>query len=153
MALSGAAGVVLAVALASQYLGGLQPCALCVWQRAPYAAAVALGALALVAPRWALRGLCLAFVAGAGLALTHAGVEWGWWPSPLAACASAITRGPRTIDQMLAQLAPAPVQPCDAPTFLIPGLPVSMAVMNLLLALSLTVLAIIFLRNARRTSA
>ena len=34
-------------------------------------------------------------------------------------------------------LAPAPTKPCDAPTYLIEGLPVSMAAMNLLYALGL----------------
>ena len=75
----------LAVAYASQVWGGLEPCVLCIYQRYAYAAAVAfgLGALFFAAgpARWrgclALAGL--AFLAGAGIAFFHVGVEQLWW--------------------------------------------------------------------------
>ena len=41
------------------------------------------------------------------------------------------------IDDLLRSLPAAPAKPCDAPTFLVPGLPLSMAGMNLLYALGL----------------
>ena len=41
-------------AFAFQYIGGLAPCALCLWQRWPHAAAIMIGAIAL-ATGW--RGL------------------------------------------------------------------------------------------------
>jgi hypothetical protein len=44
-------------------------------------------------------------------------------------------------------LSPAPAAPCDAPTYLIAGLPVSMAAMNLLYALGLSALAAIWMRR------
>lgn len=63
---------------------GYAPCAMCIWQRWPHAAAIALGLLALlrVAPR-AMCGLALIAAATAsGLGVFHAGVEQGWWPGP-----------------------------------------------------------------------
>ena len=56
-----------------QYVGGLAPCALCVWQRYPHGAAIALAALAVIVPaaarlpRAALLGLAgLVLLAGRG---------------------------------------------------------------------------------------
>ncbi|MEO1086485.1 MAG: disulfide bond formation protein B, partial [Acidobacteriota bacterium] len=68
---AGSAGL-LAGALAFQYLGGLAPCALCIWQRWPHGVAIALALLALTLPggRQALAALgALAMVAGATIAL------------------------------------------------------------------------------------
>ena len=38
-------------AFAFQYIGGLAPCQLCLWQRWPHAAAILIGALALIVTR------------------------------------------------------------------------------------------------------
>src|SRR5689334_10219015 len=72
----------LAAAYIAQYGFGLKPCILCLYQRTPYAVAIALGLLALLIPRLAHALLILAaltFLAGAGIAGFHAGVEYGWW--------------------------------------------------------------------------
>ena len=135
-------------ALASERFGGLAPCALCLWQRWPYwaAAVLALGAAAL---RWrALLALAgLAALASAGLGALHFGVEQGWWPSPLPGCAAPTALGGGSVEEMLRGLAARPAKPCDAPAFLLPGLPVSMAAMNVVYGLALGALA---LRWARR---
>lgn len=133
-----AAGAALGVAVASEAWGGLVPCALCLVERWPYRIAIALGVLALVLPRRAGRAILwlalIAVLVGAGFAGVHVGVEWGWWPSPLPECA-APHFVPGTIAQTLAAMPARPSKPCDAPTYLIPGLPVSMAAMNLIYAL------------------
>ena len=49
-------------------------------------------------------------------------------------------------------LAAAPAKPCDEPTYLIPGLPISMAAMNLLYGLGLGVLALALARRQARGS-
>jgi disulfide bond formation protein DsbB len=49
--------------------------------------------------------------------------------------------GDASLDAMLRALPAAPNKPCDAPTYLIPGLPLSMAAMNLIYALGLAGLA------------
>jgi hypothetical protein len=48
---------------------------------------------------------------------------------------------------MLKSMAPIPNKPCDAPAFLISGLPISMAAMNMIYGLGLGVLS---LRLARQ---
>ena len=49
------------------------------------------------------------------------------------------------------QAATAPAKPCDAPTFLVPGVPLSMAGMNLLYALGLGGLILMWVaKGARR---
>lgn len=130
-----------AFARLSEVLWGLAPCALCLWQRWPYWAAAGLAVLAALLPR--ARGALLALagvavLASGALAAFHLGVEAGWWPSPLAGCQVAV-RPPAGsgIDDLMRSLPAAPSKPCDAPTFLVPGLPLSMAGMNLLYALGL----------------
>jgi disulfide bond formation protein DsbB len=70
----------LAAAFTFQYLGGMAPCAMCLWQRWPHAVAVALGAVGLALPyaviAWAG---ALSMLTGAGIAVLHTGVERGWW--------------------------------------------------------------------------
>ena len=133
-----AAGAALGAALGAQAWGGLVPCALCLLERWPYRIVIGLGVLALLLPRRAGRALLwlalLAMLASAGLACVHVGVEWGLWPSPLPECA-APQIAPGSVAHMLAELPALPSKPCDAPTYLIPWLPVSMAAMNLIYAL------------------
>ncbi|MEL6586234.1 MAG: disulfide bond formation protein B [Pseudomonadota bacterium] len=65
-------------------IAGYAPCAMCLWQRWPHGAAIALGVLALagVAPRvtGALAGL--AALTTAGIGAFHVGVEQDWWAGP-----------------------------------------------------------------------
>jgi disulfide bond formation protein DsbB len=130
-------------AMATERWGGLNPCLLCLWQRAPYwvAALLALAALALsrtYLPRRLLMGLAgLAILASGAVAAVHVGVEAQWWPSPLPGCSAPSTSGARSVEDLMASLSAKPAKPCDEPTFLVPGLPVSMAGMNLLYALGL----------------
>ena len=135
-----AAGAALAVALLSESMLGLVPCALCLWERWPYRVAVVLGLLALVVPRrwvWPLLALTgLAVVAGVALASVHVGVEQGWWPSPLPECAAPQLGGGSIADR-LARMPARPAKPCDEPAYLLPGVPVSMAAMNLVFSLAL----------------
>lgn len=77
---------VLAGAFAFQYIGGLLPCQLCLWQRWPHAAAILILVLALVTKwRWLLWVGALAALTTAGIGLFHVGVEQGWWQG-LATC-------------------------------------------------------------------
>jgi disulfide bond formation protein DsbB len=123
----------LGTALGSERFGGLVPCALCLLERWPYRILIVLGAVALLPGTWLRRAtlwaavLCL-FVSVV-LAATHVGVEQGWWPSPLPECA-APDLGGGTIAERLARMPLRPSKPCDSPTYLIPGLPLSMAAMN-----------------------
>ena len=134
----------LGVALVSEHWGGLVPCALCLWERQPYRVTIVLGLVgALVPPplgRWVLALVGLVMLASAGLGVVHVGVEWGFWPSPLPECAGTDLSG-LSIVERLARMPALPGKPCDEPTYLVPGLPLSMAAMNLLYSLGLAGLA------------
>jgi disulfide bond formation protein DsbB len=91
--LAGSVSLVLLVgAWAFQYLGGLAPCEMCIWQRWPHAAAIWLGlaggALILLGaiPRRAAPILAalaiLALAVSGAIGVFHAGVEWKFWPGP-----------------------------------------------------------------------
>ncbi|RAI58631.1 disulfide bond formation protein B [Roseicella frigidaeris] len=137
-------------ARASEGIWGIAPCELCLWQRWPYWAAAALALAAALLPRGRrlLGGLAVLAVLGSGLvAGFHIGVEQGWWPSPLPGCQAPRALGGTGVEDMLRSLPAMPSKPCDAPTYLIPGLPLSMAAMNLLYALALAGLGLIFLRK------
>jgi disulfide bond formation protein DsbB len=149
-----ASAAALGAALASERWLGLVPCALCLWERWPYRVAIVVGLLALVLPRLQrplLAVMALVLLAGAGLGVVHVGVEHGWWPSPLPECA-APNLGSGTMSERLARMPLFPSKPCDEPTYLVPGLPLSMAAMNLLLALALAVFLAISAASRRRRS-
>jgi disulfide bond formation protein DsbB len=129
------------LARGSEAWPGLAPCALCLWQRWPYWVAVGLAALAMATPAhvrvWVLRAAGVAVLGSAAIAGLHVGVEFGWWPSPLPACQAAQVGAGVSVDDLLRSLNPTPSKPCDEPAYLIPGLPLSMAQMNLIYALAL----------------
>lgn len=126
--------VVLGAVLASQYLGGLQPCELCLYQRWPWAAVIVLGGLA-AAIRPARRVLVLlaglVILLGSLLAAYHAGVEYGWFPG-FTACTAAISYGSGDVSALRDQLLNAPVVRCDVPGFVLFG--ISMAGYNAILS-------------------
>ena len=139
-----AAALALAIAHGSEIWASLVPCALCLVERWPYRAAVVLALAAAFLPRAASRIafalLAATFLAGAAAAAVHVGVELKWWPSPLPECAAPVFGG-GSIAERLAAMPAVPAKPCDEPTFLVPGVPLSMAGMNLILAAVLTVFA------------
>jgi len=91
-------------------------------------------------------------LADAALAVVHVGVEQHYWQSPLPEC-SAPRFGAGSIADRLARMPARPAKPCDDPTFLIPGLPLSMAAMNLLYAGVFAALLASFLWRDRRSQA
>ncbi|WP_338663664.1 disulfide bond formation protein B [Pararoseomonas sp. SCSIO 73927] len=130
-------------ALASERFLGMAPCALCLWQRWPYLAAAVIAVLAAGLRSRALLALAgVAVLASGAIAGLHVGVEQGWWPSPLASCAAPDAGAAASVDDLLRGLAPRPDKPCDAAAYPIPGLPVSLAAMNLAYALALGALAL-----------
>ncbi len=123
----------------------LAPCELCLWQRAPYwvAAGLALGAALLPRARpWLLLGAALAAIVSAAIGAFHMGVEFHWWPSPLAGCAAPQVGAGASIEDLMRGLARVPTKPCDEPAYLVPGLPLSMAGMNTIYGLALAALAL-----------
>src|SRR6202034_1794058 len=79
--------MVLGAALLSQYWGGLDPCELCLLERWPWWAAIAITATSwLAAARLSLPIpailLTIVFLVSAGIAFYHAGVEQHWFAGP-----------------------------------------------------------------------
>jgi disulfide bond formation protein DsbB len=144
-----ASGAVLLAALALQYLGGLPPCRLCIWQRWPYVALIALG---LIGWRWrprAMLGLAsLVLLGGAGLAAWHVGIEQGWWALPAGCVAGGSAQTVEDLRRMLAEAPPA----CDQVGFTFLGL--ALAGWNLVASLGLGTFALAAaLGRGRRTGA
>lgn len=130
-------------ALFFQYVMGLQPCVLCIYQRIPYAVTFVLGVIALLL---ALRGkgvkpsafillLCApVFLIGAALGVYHTGVEQHWWVSALEACSSPAL----ALDgDLKAQLEGTMAVRCDAIAWQMFG--ISMAGYNALISFGLTI--------------
>ncbi|HBS50915.1 MAG TPA: disulfide bond formation protein B [Rhodobacteraceae bacterium] len=148
IALAGAGSLALLLgAFAFQHLGGMAPCKLCLWQRWPHAAAVALAGLALVWPRPWLAGLgALAALSTGGLGFYHAGVEQGWWPGP-SSCSGAGAVGGLTPEELMAQIMAAPLVRCDEIPWEMLGL--SMAAWNGVAALGFAALWLLAARGLR----
>lgn len=110
---------ILLAAFALQYLGGLPPCRLCIWQRWPYVALIALG---LIGWRWHPRAVlgiaALVLLGGAGLAAYHVGIEQGWWALPAGCVAGGTAETVEDLRRMLAEAPPA----CDQVGFTFLGL-------------------------------
>ena len=104
-------------ALLSQYWGGLRPCELCLYERWPYYAAIALTLLAVIAgrscfSRAALLLTALIFVASAALAFYHVGVEQHWFAGP-SACTGDVFKGGGSIEDLRKRLLATPPVRCD----------------------------------------
>lgn len=133
----------LGAAFGSQYIGGLQPCILCIYQRYPYGVVIALGVLMLLARRNARIAALLAALAAvalfvdAGIAAFHVGVEQHWWAGTKA-CSNLIdpTLSPEELIKALEQ---APVVACDKVAWSLFG--ISMAGYNFLYAIAAGIIA------------
>lgn len=147
------AAAALGIAIGSETFAELVPCALCLVERWPYRIVIGLGLLAAVTPRGfsrlLLNAAVLCLLAGAALGAVHAGVEFGWWPSPLPECAAPRIPAGGSLAERLAAMPARPSKPCDEPTYLVPGLPVSMAGMNLIYALAFSAVVAMSLANSK----
>ncbi len=141
----------LAIAFASQYIGGLLPCQLCIWQRWGYAGAIVLAIIALLLPaqmRWYGAVLAsLGLLATAGIALFHTGVEYHWWQG-LASCTGNLDTS-QSLSALQQQLLNTPVIPCDRPAWAMFG--ISMAGYDFLYAAALGLICLIAALRLRRS--
>jgi len=126
-------------ALLFQYVGGLFPCQLCVWQRYPHAAVIVLallGALFLKgrAQAWALGLAATALLAGAAIAAFHVGVEQKWWDG-LAGCVGEVpgAKPGTNLEDLLNQANKNPAPRCDEIPWQLFG--ISMAGYNFIVSL------------------
>jgi disulfide bond formation protein DsbB len=127
-------------ALGSQFIGGLQPCELCLEQRLPYYWGLPVLALVLVLwnrlplPVWYLAIAIVAalFAWGAYLGGFHSGVEWGFWPGPTACTGVGNDLSMDMLDDL------QPVIGCDVVQFRFLG--ISLAGYNALISATIVVL-------------
>ena len=148
---AGGSATLLLAALAFQYLGGLAPCQLCIWQRWPHLAAVIIGGLALLLPRGTIGRVLpllgsLAALASAGIGVFHVGVEQKWWEG-LASCTAGSISGLSTADLLNPDVAVGAVVRCDAIAWQMFG--ISMAGWNVILS---ALLAMIWIAAYRRAA-
>lgn len=130
-----------------QYIGGLAPCQLCLWQRWPHAAAVLIGVLALWLGGRVLPVLgALAALTTAAIGVFHVGVEQKWWEG-LASCTVNAMEGVSGADLLNTEIVVAAPVRCDAIAWAMMG--VSMAGWNVILSV---VLALIWLIAARKAA-
>jgi disulfide bond formation protein DsbB len=133
----------LAIAFASQYIGGLLPCQLCIWQRWGYAGSILLAIVALLLPA-RLRGhgavlASLGLLVTAAIALFHAGVEYHWWQG-LPSCSGNLDTS-QSLAGLEQQLLATPVIPCDRPAWTMFG--ISMAGYDFIYAAALGLICLI----------
>ena len=138
-------------ALLSQYWGGLAPCELCLLQRWPWAAAIVISLIAIIAGKravlsWVALLLAAVFAVGSALAFYHVGVEKQWFAGPNA-CIGAATAAD-TVEALKARiLGQMPVR-CDEPAWSLWG--ISLAGWNLLASLVMGSLSFAFFWRLRR---
>ena len=138
LAAAGGSLALLLGAFAFQFIGGLAPCTLCLWQRWPHAAAVLIGLVSLALPGRALPLLgMLAALATAAIGGFHAGVEQGWWEG-LQSCSGGSLAGIDMSDLLNPAADVARPVRCDQIAWSMAGL--SMAAWNMVISLALAAL-------------
>jgi disulfide bond formation protein DsbB len=136
------AAAALGMAYTAQYGFGLAPCVLCLYQRVPYAAVIALGLIGYALNKYPHIFLGLigsAFAINTLIAAYHTGVERKWWRSFLEGCSSPDLSG--SIDDLMKRIEAAPVTACDAIPWVDPVLGLSMANYNVIFCAILAALA------------
>lgn len=135
--------VILGAAMMSQYVGGLHPCVMCIWQRWPHAIAIALALITLLigarlASLWALRLSALSLIVGAGIGFFHVGVEQDWWEGPSTCSGGPV--GEISTEDLINQIMNAPLVRCDEIAWSLMG--ISMAGWNAIASLILATIAL-----------
>lgn len=133
-------------ALGFQYIGGYQPCMLCLWERYAYYFAVPALFIAVVLASGGSKGwaamlfgiVALAFLANAGLGTYHAGAEWKFWPGP-DACGGGGDLS-TSAGSLMKDLEGIKVVRCDEPSLVLFGL--SFAGWNVVASLLLMLLSL-----------
>ena len=136
----GVPAALLGGAYVGQYGFDLYPCEMCLWQRWPHFAALALAFVALfVPPRRILIGLAATAIAVSGvIGGFHAGVEYGWWEGLTGCTSLPSAEGGSALDSVMN----APMVRCDRAPWDLFG--VSLAGWNFLIS-SVAALAILTL--------
>jgi disulfide bond formation protein DsbB len=150
-----ASAAILGTALFFQHGLGLQPCKLCIYQRIPYGAVVAIGLVGAVLTRGKEPGplalligaaIGLLFLADAGIAAFHVGVEQHWWTGTEACVGASVAGG--DLEALRQAILSAPAVRCDQ--VLAEFLGLSITGWNFLAALALAAATALVLGRWRR---
>ncbi|MEC8109369.1 MAG: disulfide bond formation protein B [Pseudomonadota bacterium] len=135
-------------ALWFQYVEGLMPCSMCLWQRWPHIIIVLLAVIALFLrmPRLVLTAITITAATSVILAGYHAGVEWQLWSGP-GGCTSNLSKS-GDLTSLTDSLLVTPVVRCDEIAWSFLGL--SMAGWNSLFSLDIFLIALISLAHKKR---
>ena len=126
---------------------GFAPCALCLWQRWPHAAAILIGLVLLAGgPRLLIWAGATAAAATSGIGFYHAGVEWRFWPGPTSCTGGGLDLGAMGGSDLLSMDAPTGLVLCDEVVWSLMGL--SMAGWNGVISLVLATIWVIAARRA-----
>ena len=159
--------VALGIALTSQYVFGLDPCVLCIYQRWPYAIVIFLGLLASIAQIYSDGSLIteldevefgekrdrqgkvrnagfmliigITFLSNSVIAAYHSGVERHWWKSFLEGCAVPKLEG--DMEDIIKNLQMRDAARCDEIPWADPILGLSMANYNVIICFGLAIAA------------
>jgi disulfide bond formation protein DsbB len=138
------AAIPLALALASQYIGHLKPCHLCIWQRIPYFIILVFSIIAIAKSNIKIFLTTTiitihAFLIDAGIAVYHVGVEKHWWVN--SDCSSTLNMS--SFEALRTSILNTPAVACDQVQFEFLG--VSMAGWNFVYAISASLFSILLL--------
>jgi disulfide bond formation protein DsbB len=124
-------GLLLGGALLSQYVGGLYPCEMCMWQRYAHVAALVLGLMAWTARsnRLLVALAAIAVLVSGAIGVFHAGVEYHWWEG-VTKCTAAPVTG--STAEILGAVLSTPLVRCDVAQWTLFG--VSLAGYNAVLS-------------------
>lgn len=132
--------VALSTAYFVQFVSGIDPCILCLYQRIPYAAAGLFAIFAIMGrpggftQQTALIGCGIAFICGASIAFYHFGVEEFWWE---ASCSG--TQGlTSSLQDLKSSIMSEALKPCDKKDWVIFGISITAynTLANIVFALS-----------------
>ncbi|NCC21757.1 MAG: disulfide bond formation protein B [Alphaproteobacteria bacterium] len=151
--------VSLGSALTAEYVFGLQPCVLCLYQRIPFVVTTILGLTGLVLAlndRNRISAIMIAlgavaFLINSIIAFYHTGVEQHWWASAFEGCNVAVN--PVAPGNLLESLREAQAVPCDVIPWADPVFGLSMANYNTMMCLGLAIgcgLCAWLIRNRKR---
>lgn len=137
--ITGMSFIALAGALSSQFIGGLEPCILCLYQRIPFVIVIAFGLIGLILHKneriaTVLISLCaIAFLVNAGIAIYHSGVELKWWESAVEGCKVPAANENESTASWIDRITAMPAVPCTEIQWKDPVMGLTMANYNVVL--------------------
>ena len=128
-------------AFAFEYLGGLMPCTMCIWQRWPHVIIIVAALIGLrgITPATMVGLIAITAAVSIGLGGYHAGVEWHLWQGPGGCTASLETN--MAVTDLVDQLLATPVVRCDEVAWSFLG--ISMAGWNVIFSMDILLIALL----------